>query len=79
MASFNPPTLQAGCLEDLGTTPAYAIDDAATPRRIWKLWNPCLMVAWGRRGVGLHVFRPIPQRWRASLDPIPLNRAGHGV
>lgn len=37
MASFNPPELQARCVEDFGTIPAYAIDGAATPRRIWKL------------------------------------------
>lgn len=37
MASFNPPGLRAGCLEEVGITPAYSIDDAATPRRIWEL------------------------------------------
>ena len=37
MAWFNPPTLQAGCVEELGTAPAYAIDGAATPRRLWAL------------------------------------------
>ena len=36
MAWFNPPTLQAGCVEGFGTALAYAIHDAATPRRIWK-------------------------------------------
>jgi hypothetical protein len=37
MALFNPPGLQAGRVEGFGTIPAYAIDDAATSRRIWKL------------------------------------------
>ena len=36
MASFNTPSLRAGCVEGIGTTPAYAIHNAATPRRIWK-------------------------------------------
>ena len=37
MAGFNPPTLQTGCVEELGIAPAYTIDGAATPHRIWKL------------------------------------------
>jgi len=37
MAWFNPPTLQARYVEGLGATPAYAIDGAAMPRRIWEL------------------------------------------
>jgi hypothetical protein len=37
MASFNPPELRTGCVEVFGTALAYAMDDAATPRRIWKL------------------------------------------
>ena len=37
MAWFNPPTLQAGCVEESGATPAYTIDGAAKPRRIWEL------------------------------------------
>ncbi len=36
MAWFNPLGIQARCVEG-GTIPTYAIDDAATPRRIWKL------------------------------------------
>jgi hypothetical protein len=39
MAWFNPPGLQANYVEDFGTTPAYTINDTATPRRIWKLRN----------------------------------------
>ncbi len=37
MAWFDPPELLAGCVEGFGTAPAYAIDVAATPRRIWEL------------------------------------------
>ena len=37
MAWFNPPTLQAGCVEGFGTPPAYAIHGVATPRRIWEM------------------------------------------
>ena len=37
MAWFNPPTLRARNIEGFGATPAYAIHDTATPRRIWKL------------------------------------------
>ena len=44
MAWFNPPILQTGRVEGLGTAPAYAIDDAATPRRIWKLWTFKLVI-----------------------------------
>jgi hypothetical protein len=44
MAWFNPPELQACCVEDVGATPAYAIDDAATQRRIWELRTFTLVI-----------------------------------
>ena len=47
MAWFNPPELHARRVEGFGATPAYAIDGAATPRRIWELRGakPCCRFA----------------------------------
>ena len=50
MAWFNPPTLRAGRVEDLGTTPAYAIHGAATSRRIWKP-RPFMLVIPAQAGI----------------------------
>ena len=88
MAWFNPPTLRARNVEDFGSTPAYAIDDTATPRRIWELRVQSLAA---RRAalallllLLLLLLLPLPlplasARWERAAFPGPLGGGEAGT